>query len=91
MMYKVREYFTDLQDNGYAYKGGDTYPRKGYEPTAERIEMLSTDKNVRKRPIIEAIEETSEDEETTNVNEDASKVKESSEEKKPRGRKRKSE
>lgn len=86
MMYKVLEYFTDLQDNGYAYKGGDTYPRKGYEPTTERIEMLSTDKNVRKRPLIEAIEETSEDKETPEAIEDTSE-----EEKKPRGRKRKSE
>jgi hypothetical protein len=84
MMYNVLEYFTDLQDNEYEYKVGDTYPRKGYEPTAERIESLSTDKNVRKRPLIEAIEETSEDEETT-------EVEETSEEKKPRGRKRKSE
>lgn len=91
MMYKVLEYFTDLQDNGYAYEVGDTYPREGYEPTTSRIEMLSTDKNVRKRPLIEAIKESSEDEETTDVNEDASEVEESSEEKKPRGRKRKSE
>ena len=54
-MYRVIEYFTDLQDNEYEYKAGDTYPREGYEPTAERIEQLSTDKNVRKRPIIELI------------------------------------
>ena len=53
-MYTVLEYFTDLQDNGYAYKVGDTYPRKGYEPTEERIKELSSGKNVRKRPIIQA-------------------------------------
>jgi hypothetical protein len=54
-MYRVLEYFTDLKDNGYEYKAGDTYPREGYEPSAERIEELSTDKNVRKRPVIELI------------------------------------
>lgn len=54
-MYRVLEYFTDLKDNSYAYSAGDTYPREGYEPSPERIEELSTDKNVRKRPIIELI------------------------------------
>lgn len=91
MMYKVLEYFEDLQDNDYAYEVGDTYPREGYEPTAERVEMLSTDKNVRKRPLIEAIEESPEDEEAPEAIEDVSEVEESSEEKKPRGRKRKGE
>ena len=54
-MYRVLEYFTDLKDNCYSYSEGDTYPRDGYTPTEERIEELSTDKNVRKRPIIEPI------------------------------------
>lgn len=53
-MYKVLEYFTDLKDNSYAYNVGDTYPRNGYTPTPERIEELSSDKNVRKHAIIEA-------------------------------------
>lgn len=52
MKYIAVEYFTDLQDNEYAYKAGDVYPRKGYTPSPERIEELSTDKNVRKRPVI---------------------------------------
>lgn len=55
MKYKVLEYFTDLKDKGHAYEAGDTYPRGGYEPTPGRIEELSTNKNVRKRPLIEAI------------------------------------
>ena len=54
-MYKVLEYFTDLKDNSYAYNVGDTYPRNGYTPTPERIEELSSDKNVRKHAIIEAV------------------------------------
>jgi hypothetical protein len=60
-MYKVIKYFTDLQDHGYKYAEGDTYPRKGYEPSAKRIEMLSTKKNRRKTVLIEAVpEETAE-------------------------------
>lgn len=54
-MYKVLEYFTDLKDNSYAYYVGDTYPRNGYTPTPERIEELSSDKNIRKHAIIEAV------------------------------------
>lgn len=54
-MYTVRERFTDLQDNGYDYAVGDTYPRKGYTPTEKRIKALTTNKNVRKRPLIEAV------------------------------------
>lgn len=68
-MYKVLEYFTDLQDKSYAYNVGDVYPHKGYTPSDERIEELATDKNVRKRPVIElvtastkvAVEETAEE------------------------------
>ena len=54
-MYTVLEYFTDLQDNNYAYKAGAEYPRKGYEPTKERIEELAGTGNVRKRPVITAV------------------------------------
>lgn len=54
-MYTTLEYFTDLQDNNYAYKVGDEYPRKGYKPTKERIEELAGTGNVRKRPVITAV------------------------------------
>lgn len=57
-MLKVLEYFTDNQDNSFAYNVGDTYPRKGYTPSPERVEELSSDKNLRKRPVI--AEETAE-------------------------------
>ena len=65
-MYKALEYFTDLQDNSYAYNAGDTYPRAGYEPTASRIEQLASSDNARNRPVIvkvdveveQAVEET---------------------------------
>ena len=56
-MYKVISLFTDLQDNGYKYRVGDAYPRKGYAPTAERIAELASDKNKRGIPLIEEIPE----------------------------------
>ena len=56
-MYKVIKYFTDLQDNNYAYYVGDTFPHNGVEVGAERIAELSSDKNLQGVPLIEAIEE----------------------------------
>jgi len=57
-MYKVLTTFTDLQDNNYKYHVGDTFPHKGMEVSAERIEELSTDKNRRHIPVIaEVVEE----------------------------------
>lgn len=56
-MYKVIRYFTDLQDNEYAYQVGDTYPRKGLSPTDERIAELSGSQNRQGKPLIEAIPE----------------------------------
>ena len=56
-MYKVIKYFTDLQDNNYAYYVGDTFPRNGVEVGAERIAELSSDKNLRGVPLIEEIKE----------------------------------
>lgn len=59
-MYKVLEYFTDTQDKGYAYRVDDIYPREGYAPTAERIDALVSDKNVRKHPVIQEFVEVAE-------------------------------
>ena len=56
-MYKVIKYFTDLQDNNYAYYVGDTFPRNGVEVGAERIAELSSDKNLQGVPLIEEVEE----------------------------------
>lgn len=52
MRYSVIRHFTDLLDGNRKYKEGDIYPRDGYEPTAERIEELSTDKNKLKTSLI---------------------------------------
>ena len=57
MAYRVVRHFTDLQDKGYPYAEGDTYPREGYEPSDERIEMLSTANNRQRTVLIEAVPE----------------------------------
>jgi hypothetical protein len=60
-MYKVIKYFTDLQDNGYAYNTGDIFPREGLEVSEERFAELASSKNKRRKPLIEEIpEETAE-------------------------------
>lgn len=41
-MYKVIEYFTDLQDNYHAYHVGDPFPRNGLDVSDERLTELST-------------------------------------------------
>ena len=56
-MYKVIKYFTDLQDNNYAYYVGDTFPRNGVEVGAERIAELASDKNLQGVPLIEEVAE----------------------------------
>ena len=56
-MYRVIKYFTDLQDNNYAYYVGDTFPRNGVEVGAERIAELASDKNLQGVPLIEEIVE----------------------------------
>ena len=56
-MYKVIKYFTDLQDNNYAYYVGDTFPHNGVEVGAERIAELASDKNRLGVPLIEEITE----------------------------------
>jgi hypothetical protein len=54
-MYRVTEYFTDLQDNGYVYNEGDTFPRDGVTVTADRIKELSTSANRRGIALIEEV------------------------------------
>ena len=56
-MYRVMKYFTDLQDNNYAYYVGDTFPRNGVEVGAKRIAELSSDKNLQGVPLIEEVVE----------------------------------
>lgn len=53
-MYKVLVAFTDLQDNDHKYLPGNTYPRKGLNPSPERIVELSTTANKRHIKLIES-------------------------------------
>ena len=54
-MYKVIEEFVDLTDNCHLYQAGDSYPRKGVNPSEERIAELSGSKNLRKHPVIKKV------------------------------------
>ena len=56
-MYKVIKYFTDLQDNNYAYYVGDTFPRNGVNVDAGRVAELSSNKNLQGVPLIEEVVE----------------------------------
>jgi hypothetical protein len=56
-VYKVINYFTDLQDNGFAYNVGDTYPRNGLKVSPERIAELSGSNNKQGKPLIEEVKE----------------------------------
>jgi hypothetical protein len=58
-MYTVLVEFFDLQDNGYRYNAGDSYPREGLEPTANRIDELASDRNKRGLTLIKKAVEKS--------------------------------
>lgn len=66
-MYRVIEFFTDLQDNNHAYNVDDTFPRDGMAVTPDRIKELSGTQNKRGIALIEEVrgaEETAVTEET---------------------------
>lgn len=81
-MYKVIRYFTDLQDDEYIYREGDTYPRNGLKPTAERIVELSTNRNLQGVPLIKV------EEPVESVENDVETVEEAVETEKPKKRTR---
>ena len=56
-MYKVIRYFTDLQDDGYAYNVGDEFPHKGMTVTKERIAELSGSENKQGVPLIAEVKQ----------------------------------
>lgn len=58
-MYKVIHYFTDLQDDNYAYRVGDIYPREGITVTSARINDLLSGSNRRGLQLIEEIKKES--------------------------------
>lgn len=69
-MFRVIEFFTDLQDGNHAYNVGDTFPREGVTVTADRIKELSGTQNKRGIALIEEVrgtEETAQPEEAAPV------------------------
>lgn len=52
MGYKVIRFFTDLQDNDYAYKTGDKFPRDGVQVSPARVAELSGSNNKQGVPLI---------------------------------------
>lgn len=56
-MYRVIEYFHDLQDKGHHYNVGDTFPREGVSVDKERIKELSSSSNKLGKPLIEKVKE----------------------------------
>lgn len=68
-MYRVIEFFHDLEDKKetksgtiYAeYDANNIYPREGFKPSEKRIEELLTGNNKRGIPLIEKVEDQSEE------------------------------
>lgn len=83
MKYRVIKFFTDLQDNKYAYNVGDTFPHEGANVSNARFKELSSSNNKQHTPLIAIV-----DEDDAPVAE-AEQVAEIEEPKKTRGRKKK--
>lgn len=56
-MYKVIEFFTDLQDNNRPYRVGDVFPHKdaSYPVSEERLAELAGNKNKQGKPLIQVV------------------------------------
>jgi hypothetical protein len=85
-MYRVIRYFTDLQDNDYAYNVGDVFPRQGMSVSDERFAELASANNRQKTPLIDEVDDPAPESETAETTEENQAVEE-----KPKRRKRKAE
>ena len=56
-MYKVIRYFEDIQDEMHPYNIGDIFPRDGMSVSADRLDELSTERNLQRTPLIEFVSE----------------------------------
>ena len=56
-MYKVIKFFTDLQDNCFAYEVDDPFPREGLKVTESRLAELAGSDNKQGQPLIEKVAE----------------------------------
>lgn len=54
-MYLAVKAFIDLEDGGYRYELGEKYPRKGYKPSAERVEALKEGNNKAGQKLIKEV------------------------------------
>ena len=80
MKYIVLSEFADLQDKNHIYRVGDVYPREGYTPKDERVDELSTAKNLLHKPLIQNVEDsTQEVEESSEVEEQPEEIAEETE------------
>lgn len=87
-MFRVIEFFTDLQDGNHSYNVGDTFPRESVTVTADRIKELSGTQNKRGIALIEEVREAAE---TVDAEESADKSVSVENEPRKRTRKRKTE
>ncbi|HHC5248194.1 TPA: hypothetical protein ACN5CE_000830 [Staphylococcus aureus] len=53
----VKVDFTDLEDNRHVYMKGHVYPRKGYDPSDERIKSLASVENKRNEQMIYVVDD----------------------------------
>lgn len=86
-MYRVKRFFTDLQDKDHPYYAGDSFPRVGKDVTPERIEELASSRNKQGMPLIEFVPDMNELE--SPIDEPEEKPVETAEERPKRGRKKK--
>ncbi len=86
-MYKALVLFRDTWDEGHIYQPGEAYPREGYTPSKERVELLLSDRNKQGRPVI-AEEEPAEAQEEPVETSDEPAEEEPAAEKPKRGRKK---
>ena len=75
-MYRVIEYFEDLQDNRQPYNVGDVFPKGNKKVTKERLNELATNKNRRHIPLIEKVEEPKVEKPSKKANKKAAKIAE---------------
>ena len=60
-MYRVIKHFVDLHDNDHSYEEGDIFPREGVTVLKERIAELAGSDNKQHTPLIELVEEASDE------------------------------
>ncbi len=68
-MYEVIHFFTDLQDNSYAYNVGDEFPRIGFAVNEARFKELMGSENKQGIPLIKYVADEIEEQTVESVEE----------------------